>query len=296
MSPRILLFGKNGQVGWELQRSLAPIGTLVAHDSTGCDLNNFDVLRASLSAANPDIIVNASAYTAVDNAENESAKAYRINSEAVAVMAEFAKQQSATLVHYSTDYVFDGRQTDAYLENDAVNPLSVYGASKSAGEAAVRASGCNHLIFRTSWVFAARGRNFLKTILQLASGRETLRVIADQWGAPTSAELIADITALTLRDVCAGRAGGGLFHLAAAGETSWCGYAEFVIEQARALGAVLKVNDLQAISTEEYPLPAQRPLSSRLNTEKLCSNFDLTLPHWQYHVQRVLIELLGSKT
>ncbi len=294
MTQRILLLGSNGNVGWELQRALAPLGELTAHDRSGCDLGDFDRVRQTIATVKPDIIVNAGAYTAVDKAEQEPALAQRINAEAVGIIAAAAQQTSALFVHYSTDYVFDGQKTGWYTENDATNPQSAYGRSKCLGEQAIINSGCRHLIFRTSWVCATRGANFAKTMLRLARERETLRVIADQWGAPTSAELIADITAHAVREFCASRAPEGLYHLAANGETSWHGYAKYVIEQAQLLGATLKVRNIEAIATSEYPLPAQRPANSRLNTEKLCAAFGLTLPHWQYHVRRMLVELLGT--
>lgn len=295
MTPRILLLGKNGQVGWELQRALAPLGSLHAHDRQSCDVADIDKLRSVIADSTPDIIVNAAAYTAVDKAEQDSANAFLINAEAVGAMAELACQQRALLVHYSTDYVFDGTKDGTYDESDTSNPTSVYGRSKALGEQAVIDSGCEHLIFRTSWVFAARGANFAKTMLKLATERDTLRVVADQWGAPTSAELIADITAHAIRDVRNKCAAGGLYHLAASGETNWQGYANFVLDRATAFGVALKTGAAQPISTSEYPLPAARPANSRLNTSKLQNAFDLLLPEWRYHVERMLHELLGSQ-
>lgn len=295
MSPRILLLGKNGQVGWELQRALAPLGLLVAHDRSTCDLLDIDQLRKVVTDSRPDVIVNAAAYTAVDKAEQDSTSAFTINAEAVAAIATMAAKSRALLIHYSTDYVFDGTKTIPYVENDPINPLCVYGDSKAQGELAITASGCEHLIFRTSWVFAARGANFAKTMLRLASERDSLRVVADQWGAPTSAELIADVTAQAIREVISKRAKGGLYHLAAAGETSWHGYANFVFELATRLGAQLKTNTALPIPAAEYPLPAARPTSSRLDTTKLQNAFDMVMPDWRYHVQRMLIELLGKQ-
>jgi dTDP-4-dehydrorhamnose reductase len=296
ITPRILLLGCNGNVGWELQRALSPLGELLSYSRNNCDLSNLDQLHQIISTVNPAIIVNAAAYTAVDKAEQERDLARRINTEAVATIADCAQQKNALLVHYSTDYVFDGQKTGWYTETDPTGPQSVYGASKLESEEAIINSGCRHLIFRTSWVFATRGGNFAKTILRLAQERETLRVIADQWGAPTSAELIADISAHALCSTYTDRAPGGLYHLAAAGETNWHRYAEFVIEQARRLGAELTVRNVEAIPTGEYPLPAQRPANSRLSTEKLRSTYELNLPNWQYHVQRMLMELLGYAT
>jgi dTDP-4-dehydrorhamnose reductase len=293
MTQRILLLGCDGNVGWELQRALAPLGELIAHNRNSCDLSDFDSIHRALEAANPTVVVNAGAYTAVDKAEQEPALAQRINAEAVGVIAEATQRRNALFIHYSTDYVFDGQKTGWYSETDTTNPQSAYGHSKCLGEEAILASGCRHLIFRTSWVFATRGSNFAKTMLRLAQERDTLRVIADQWGAPTSAELIADITAHALREICAGRAIEGLYHLAAAGETSWHGYAKFVIEQVRALGFILTVREIEAIATDEYPLPAKRPANSRLNTEKLRAAFGLALPDWRYHVRRMLVELMG---
>lgn len=290
MTKRILLLGKNGQVGWELQRALAPLGQLLMHDRTTCDLADKDALAHAIDMAAPDIIVNAAAFTAVDRAEKEPEIAYRINAEAVALMAKAAAERNALLVHYSTDYVFDGSKTASYIETDTPNPLSVYGNGKRQGEIAIAESGCMHLIFRTSWVFAARGSNFAKTMLRLASTQDKLRVVADQWGAPTSAELIADVTAHALHNACAEQC--GLYHLAASGETNWYEYASFVINCAAKLGAAIKTQAIEPIATAEYPLPARRPVNSRLNCEKLQTGFNLTLPPWQYHVERMLVELI----
>jgi dTDP-4-dehydrorhamnose reductase len=295
---KILLLGKNGQVGWELQRSLAPLGEVLALDSksTDCcgDLNDLEGIAATVRAYAPDVIVNAAAYTAVDKAESEPAQAQRVNAEAVAVLAHEAQQLGAWLVHYSTDYVFDGSGTQPWQETDAVAPLSVYGASKLAGEQAIQAAGCKHLIFRTSWVYAARGNNFAKTMLRLASERDSLSVIADQFGAPTSAELLADVTAHAVRSAMAKPELAGLYHLAAGGETTWHSYACFVLEQAAAAGVALNVAPQQvaAIATSAYPTAAQRPLNSRLNTDKLQQAFALQLPDWQAGVARMLSETL----
>jgi dTDP-4-dehydrorhamnose reductase len=291
---RILLLGCNGQVGWELQRALAAVGEVVMRDRASCDLLNFDTLRTTIIETAPQVIVNAAAYTAVDKAEYDSAIAEKINAEAVGLLAAICKQHGALLVHYSTDYVFDGEKSEPYIETDATTPLSVYGASKQRGEQAVIESGCDFLIFRTSWVFATRGGNFAKTILRLAQERENLRIVADQWGAPTSAELIADVTAHALREMLAGRSQGGLFHLAAAGETTWHGYAKYIVEQAIAMGIPLKTTSIEPIPTSSYPLPAKRPANSRLDTIKLRSTFNLILPDWRYHVRRMLIEQLGN--
>jgi dTDP-4-dehydrorhamnose reductase len=295
---KILLLGKNGQVGWELQRSLAPLGDVLALDSKSIDycgdLNDLEGIAATVRAYAPDVIVNAAAYTAVDKAESEPGQAQRVNAEAVAVLADEAQQLGAWLVHYSTDYVFDGSGAQPWQETDAVAPLSVYGASKLAGEQAIQASGCKQLIFRTSWVYAARGNNFAKTMLRLARERDSLSVIADQFGAPTSAELLADISAHALRSVMHEPSLGGLYHLAASGETNWHDYARFVLEQAEAAGVTLKVapQQIAAIATSAYPTAARRPLNSRLNTAKLQNAFALNLPDWQAGVARMLSETL----
>lgn len=296
MTTRLLLLGRDGNVGWELQRSLAPLGELIAHGRDTCDLSHGAALRDIVDSVRPDVIVNAGAYTAVDRAEQEADAAAAINTHAVAALAAAARRHDALFVHYSTDYVFDGRKSGVYVEDDATNPQSVYGRTKRDGELAIRDSGCRHLIFRTSWVFAPRGANFARTMLRLAQERETLRVIADQWGAPTGAELIADVTAHAIRRTLAQPECEGLYHLVAGGETNWYEYARYVIEQARELGAPLQVRQIEPIATSEYPLPAQRPANSRLGTDKLRTAFDLTLPPWQYHVRRMLIELLGNMT
>ena len=289
---KILLLGKDGQVGWELQRALAPLGLLTALNRRECDLADPAQIQAALEQYEPEVIVNAAAYTAVDQAETDQAMARRINVDALAELALYAREMGSLLVHYSTDYIFDGTKPEAYVEDDLTNPLSVYGQTKLAGENRIRDALCRHLIFRTSWVYAARGGNFARTMLRLAAERETLNVIDDQIGAPTSAELIADVTAHALRDVLSGRAPGGTYHLAAAGETSWYGYAQFVIAYARAQGIVLKLADtgLKPIPASEYPLPAKRPQNSRMNTHLLERSFALKLPQWQDGVKRVLNE------
>ncbi|EXI88864.1 MAG: dTDP-4-dehydrorhamnose reductase [Candidatus Accumulibacter regalis] len=295
---RILLFGKRGQVGWELQRSLAPLGTIVALDREGdgqlCgDLTRLDGLAACVRAVAPDVIVNAAAHTAVDKAEAEPALARTLNALAPGVLAEEASRLGAWLVHYSTDYVFDGSGERPWQENDATAPLSVYGQSKLAGEQAVAACG-KHLIFRTSWVYAARGNNFARTMLRLAGERDRLQVIADQIGAPTGAELLADVTAQALRSVRRQPQLAGLYHLAAAGETSWHGYARHVVDFARQAGESIRVapSAIEAVPSSAYPLPAPRPLNSRLDTRKLQTAFDLCLPDWRVGVDRMLAEVL----
>lgn len=289
---KILLLGKDGQVGWELQRALAPLGILTSLNRSECDLADPAQVQAALEQHEPEVIVNAAAYTAVDNAETEPALAKRINVDAVAELALYAREMGSLLVHYSTDYIFDGSKPEPYVEDDLTNPLSVYGKTKLDGEYKVRDALCRHLIFRTSWVFGARGNNFAKTILRLAQERTALNVIDDQIGAPTSAELIADVTAHAMRDVLSGRAPGGTYHLAAAGETSWYGYAKFVTDCARAQGLplALAADGLKPIPATEYPLPAKRPQNSRLNTQLLERSFALKLPSWEAGLTRMLDE------
>lgn len=295
---RILLLGKNGQVGWELQRSLAALGELIALDrssSNYCgDLSQPQQLAETIKQLQPAWIVNAAAYTAVDKAETETALAYTINAEAPAAIAQAAQQIGARLLHYSTDYVFNGSGEQAWQETDPVAPLSVYGASKLAGEQAIQAAGCQHLIFRTSWVYAARGANFAKTMLRLAQQRDSLSVINDQIGAPTGAELLADVSAHALRLAGQNSQLSGIYHLAASGQTSWYDYASFVLEYAERAGISLtvKADAIQAIPTSAYPTPAQRPLNSRLNCSKLEQHFNLRLPAWQQGVSRMLQEIL----
>jgi dTDP-4-dehydrorhamnose reductase len=296
---KILLLGKDGQVGWELQRSLSVLGELRSVGRQEVDLEDLDGLRQCVQQFGPDVIVNAAAYTAVDRAESEPEKAECINAAAAGVLAEEARRCNAWLVHYSTDYVFDGTKGGPYVESDAANPLSVYGKTKCDGEERIRAAHDRHLILRTSWVFAARGGNFAKTMLRLASERVELNVIADQHGAPTSAELIADATALALYRICHGDDGdavggyAGTYHLAASGATTWHGYARYVLELAQARGVSLKAgpDNVHPIATEAYPLPAPRPRNSRLDTSKFSATFNLQLPDWQHHVRRLMAEL-----
>lgn len=299
---KILLFGKNGQVGWELQRSLVPLGELVPLDRAGADglcgdLGDLESLERTVRAVQPQVIVNAAAYTAVDRAEADAATAHRINAEALRVLARAAAQQGALLVHYGTDYVFDGSGERPWREGDATAPLSVYGRTKLAGEQAIQASGCRHLIFRTSWVHAARGDNFARTMLRLAAEREELKVIDDQIGAPTGADLLADVTAHAVHQVMTGVLSDealGIHHLVAAGATSWFDYARFVLAHAQARGRVLKVGppQVQAIPSSAYPTLASRPQNSRLDCTRLQATFKLTLPPWQAGVARLLDEIL----
>ena len=293
---KLLLLGKNGQVGWELQRSLAPLGVLVAldrHDAGG-ELSQPQAVAERITQERPQVIVNAAAYTAVDNAESDAARCRTINTTAVQAMAQAAASVGALLVHYSTDYVFDGSGQAPWLETDATGPLNVYGLTKLDGERALVASGCAHLVFRTSWVYGSRGGNFAKTMLRLAQEREQLQVINDQFGAPTGADLIADVTAHAIRATLATPALTGLYHLVAAGETSWHGYATYCIEHARVAGGAIKVpaDHVLAVPTSAFPTPAQRPLNSRLNTTRLQQQFGLQLPHWQRGVQRLLETVL----
>jgi dTDP-4-dehydrorhamnose reductase len=294
---KILLFGKSGQVGWELQRSLAPLGEVIALDSNSADycgdFTNLDGIAKTIRSIAPDVIVNAAAHTAVDKAESEAELARTINALAPRVLAEEAKRGNAWLIHYSTDYVFDGSGDTAWLETDNTAPLSVYGATKLEGEQAIIDSGCRYLIFRTSWVYGARGGNFAKTMLRLAAERDRLTVINDQVGAPTGADLLADVTAHAIRTVQQRPELAGLYHLVASGETTWYDYARFVINFARDAGMDIKVMDdaIVPVPTSAFPTPATRPLNSRLNTGTLCANFDINLPHWQTGVARMLTEL-----
>jgi dTDP-4-dehydrorhamnose reductase len=291
-----LLFGADGQVGWELQRAFAPLGEVRPLTQGNVDLADANALRAAIRETRPTVILNAAAYTAVDKAESEPDLARAVNATAPAIMAEEAKALGAWLVHYSTDYVFDGAKAGAYTEDDAANPLGIYGRTKHEGERAIAASGASHLTLRTSWVFGPHGGNFLKTMLRLAREREELSVVADQVGAPTSSELLADVTAHAVRAALAGRLDSGLYHLAAAGETSWHGYAKYIVAEASRLGAGLKLapERIKAIPTEQYPLPAARPKNSRLDCMHIRQALDLELPDWRWHVRRTLIELLHA--
>ena len=296
---KILLLGKNGQVGWELQRSLAVLGDVVACDFDSpapyrADFSDPQSLVALVQRERPQVIVNSAAHTAVDKAESEPALARAINATAPGVIAREAAALGACMVHYSTDYVFDGSGSHARQEADPTAPLSVYGRTKLEGEELVRASGCQHLILRTSWVYAARGGNFARTMLKLAAERDELKVIADQVGSPTGADLLADVTALGLRALLAQPAISGTYHCVAGGQTNWHAYARFVIEWARQRGHGIKVeaDRVQAIPTSAYPTPAKRPLNSRLDTTKLQQTLNIRLPDWQHGVERMLTEVL----
>lgn len=294
----ILLLGKSGQVGWELQRSLAVLGRVTAldHDSTEhCgDFANPEGVRETVRALRPDVIVNAAAHTAVDKAESEPEIARLLNATTPGVLAEEAARLGAWLVHYSTDYVFDGSGTRPWVETDAPAPLSVYGATKLEGEQHIQQTGCHHLILRTSWVYAARGGNFAKTMLRLGSERERLTVIDDQWGAPTGADLLADVTAHAVRHLQSRPGDGGLYHCVASGETNWHSYAKYVLEHARqAQPAIeLKATEVAPVPTSAFPTPARRPHNSRLDTTRLQTTFGLVLPPWQQGVARMLTEIL----
>lgn len=300
---RILLLGKHGQVGWELQRALAPLGQIIAlghkNESGLCgDLERPDELRKTVQQLQPDAIVNAGAYTAVDQAESEPERAELINAEAPGVLAEEAARLDAFLVHYSTDYVFDGSGTTLWREDDNPAPLNVYGATKWRGEQAVRQAQAQHLVFRTQWVYAARGKNFIRTMLRLASERDALQVIDDQVGAPTGAELIADVTAHALCMVMRQPEQGGTYHLAASGQATWHDYARFVISTARDTGWPIRVADdaIARVGTEAFPTPATRPHNSRLNTDRLSDVFGFALPDWRDGVARALSEMAGPQT
>ena len=298
---RMLLFGQGGQVGWELQRSLAPLGELIALDFDSrqpCgDFTCLDDIAKTVRAIAPDVIVNAAAYTAVDKAESEPELVRTINALAPGILAREARKLGSWLIHYSTDYVFDGSGSKPWLETDTTGPLSVYGLTKLEGEEAIRASGCRYLIFRTSWVYATRGGNFARTMLRLAHERERLTVIDDQIGAPTGADLLADVTAHAIRTALQQPELSGLYHLVAGGETSWHGYASFVLNLARQAGIDLKVaaDKVIPVPTSAFPLPARRPMNSRLETNKLQTAFDVHLPLWQAGVARMLDEVMGSR-
>ena len=297
---RILLLGKNGQVGWELQRALAPLGELIALDRSGTaqfcgDLTNLEGLRNTVVNLKPDVIVNAAAYTAVDKAESEPELARQINSYAVAVLAEAAAQINSWFLHYSTDYVFDGDGFTPWKETSVPRPLNIYGQTKLEGENAVTGSGCKHLIFRTSWVYSARGNNFLTSILRLAKDREQLRIVDDQIGAPTSAELIADVTAQVIHQLQSIPVESGVYHLSAAGQVSWYGFACYVIQIARQAGEKLAVSDICPILSAEYLQLARRPLNSRLDCVKFQKTFGLEFPYWQVGVSRIVAEIMELK-
>ena len=298
---KILLLGKNGQLGWELMRSLAPLGELVALDARSTDhcgdIANPDGLARTIKSGAPDVIVNAAAYTAVDKAETECDLARKINAEGPATLARLASQTGAWLVQYSTDYVFDGSGDQGWKETDQTSPLNVYGKTKREGELAIMESGCRYLIFRTSWVYGMRGANFAKTMLKLAQEREQLSVICDQSGAPTGAELLADVTSHCILKAQQRPELAGLYHLAAGGVTTWYDYACFVIGFARASGVSIKVapDAIRAIRSKDFITAAPRPMNSLLCTQKLQDMFDLNLPSWQTSLTRTLTEICENK-
>jgi dTDP-4-dehydrorhamnose reductase len=295
---KILLLGKGGQLGWELQRALAPLGEVAALDvdspGPSADFTRPEALARTVRAAAPEVIVNAAAYTAVDRAESEPALTRTINAEAPGVLAAAAAAMGAWLVHYSTDYVFDGSGSAPWAEEDVPAPLNVYGRTKLEGEELIRASGCRHLILRTSWLYASRGNNFARTMLKLARERDHLQVVDDQIGSPTGADLLADVTAHVLRAAVPRPEMGGTYHAVAAGETSWHQYARYVVEFARAAGAPVRVapEAIAAVPTSAYPTPARRPANSRMATHKLRRTFGLALPPWREGVERMLTEVL----
>jgi len=294
----ILLFGKTGQVGWELQRSLAPLGNLIAvdvHSSEYCgDFSNPEGVAETVRRIKPDVIVNAAAHTAVDKAESEAEFAQLLNATSVEAIAKEAAKIGAWVVHYSTDYVFPGNGEEPWRETDATAPLNVYGETKLAGEKALQAHCARHLIFRTSWVYAGKGNNFAKTMLRFAKERTEMSVINDQFGAPTGAELLADCTAHAIRVALKQPDVAGLYHLVASGVTTWHDYAALVFDEARKAGIELAVTTLNAVPTSAYPTPARRPNNSRLNTDKFQQNFDLVLPAWETGVKRMLAELFTT--
>jgi dTDP-4-dehydrorhamnose reductase len=294
---KILLFGKSGQLGWELKRSLLPLGELISLDRHSELTGNFEDLAGiakTIRSVKPDIIVNAVAYTAVDKAESDRHLAALINAKALAILAQESAALGALLVHYSTDYVFDGSGNNSWQETDKTNPLNFYGMSKLQGEQEIINSGCQHLILRTSWVYGAYGKNFIKTILRLGQEKDTLKIIDDQIGAPTGTELLADVTAHLLKAVKLNPDLQGLYHLSASGETSWHGFAQFILKEAEKSGKPLTIKNLLAIPSKEYITPALRPLNSRLNTRKLQQTFSTYLPNWQLGVARAVKEILGS--
>jgi dTDP-4-dehydrorhamnose reductase len=290
---RLLVLGANGQIGWELTRSLVPLGGVIALDRAACDLARPDTIPDVIRAAKPDVLLNAAAYTSVDRAEAEESLATRVNATAVGVIAQAARAAGALLVTYSTDYVFDGAKSGPYVESDPPAPLNAYGRSKLAGETAIRAAGGDHLILRTSWVYAARGRNFLGTILRLARERDELRIVADQFGAPTWARSIADATAQAVRQAQRerdqGRFTSETLHMTAAGTTSWHGFAEAILDRAR--DRLPTRPALCAIATEDHPTPARRPRNSRLCCDRLRERFGITLPDWADALDSCLAEL-----
>lgn len=296
---RILLTGRNGQVGWELCRALAPLGEVVAFDRNGADLAMPETLAPLVASVQPHVIVNAAAYTAVDNAEKEEALAQRVNADAVGELAAAARKQNALLLHYSTDYVFDGKSTEPYREIGEVAPLNAYGRTKLAGEQAIQAAGGDWLTLRTTWVYGVRGRNFLRTMLRLGCERQTLRVVADQTGVPTSARMIADLTAQVVARALRERADGdfesGLFHMTAGGQTTWHGFASAIISAAREAGRLpIKTTSVEPIESHEFPTPAARPGFSVLDNTRFDERFRLHRMDWREALSLVMDDLPGG--
>lgn len=294
---KILVLGSQGQVGWELARSLLPLGQVTALGRDEADLADPDVLRQAVRAYAPDLIVNAAAYTAVDKAETDESLAMAVNGLAPGILAEEAKRHKALLIHYSTDYVFDGMSPRPYLETDPTNPQSAYGRSKLAGEEAIAAAGCDHLILRTSWVYGVRGHNFMRTVLRLARERESLRIVADQIGAPTWSRWIADATAHIARQAIGRQSvrefNSGTYHFACAEQTTWHGFANAIVDEYRKLhpGSALAVKSIEPITTADYPLPAKRPANSRLDGGKLLADYAITSPHWRHALQLCMADV-----
>jgi dTDP-4-dehydrorhamnose reductase len=298
---RLLVTGATGQVGWELARSLMPLGEVIAADRTRCDLSRPETIGPLIHDVRPDVIVNAAAYTAVDRAEQEESLATTINGTSVGVLAQAAGKAGALLIHYSTDYVFDGKKPAPYVEDDAPNPINAYGRSKLAGEVAIRETACDYIILRTSWVYAARGHNFVRTILRLARERDELNIVADQFGAPTSARTIADATTLFVRHTqqerVAATFASGIFHLTAAGATSWHGFAEAIVQSAARHGLLdsSRLPRINPIPASAYPLPAARPANSRLDCQLLRNWSGVALPDWQQALERVLQDIASQE-
>lgn len=298
---RILLTGRNGQVGWELRRALAPLGEVVAFGRSEADMSRPETLGPLVASVQPHVIVNAAAYTAVDNAEKEMALAQRVNGEAVGALAEAARKQNALMLHYSTDYVFDGLSSTPYRERDEVAPNNVYGRTKLAGEQAIEAAGGDWLTLRTTWVYGVRGRNFLRTMLRLGCDRETLRVVADQTGTPTSARMIADLTAQVVakaqRERAYGEFASGLFHMTAGGQTTWHGFASAIIAAAREAGRLpIKATSVEPIRSDEFPTPAARPHFSVLDNTRFDERFLLHRMDWREALSLAMEDLQGGRS
>ncbi|MBU3789591.1 dTDP-4-dehydrorhamnose reductase [Enterobacter roggenkampii] len=295
---KILLLGKNGQVGWELQRALSPLGELIAidyYDKDLCgDLTNLEGIAETIRRVKPEVVVNAAAHTAVDKAESESSLAFLLNAESVEVLAKETARINALLIHYSTDYVFDGTGSHYRTEEEATGPLNVYGQSKLDGELAIAKYNPRHFIFRTSWVYATRGANFAKTMLRLAKEKDMLAVINDQHGAPTGAELLADCTGIAIRTEQNNHCNYGVYHLVASGETTWFDYAKYVFSIAENAGELLSIKEVNGVPTTSYPTPAKRPYNSRLSNKKFEQVFDVKIPNWKDGVKRVFMEVINK--